>query len=133
MFYFFLLLVLDCTVSALLTVFLLHSAHRNRRNRIRRSFFYLLPVIAAVTMVVFSVLFTIPRILDAERLALGGLTAQTVTVERVTGWNSVRIDGRRLTYAPWEDTPVEGGAYRVTIAPRSRMILRIEPVGNTTK
>ena len=133
MLYFFLLLILECAVSALLTVFLLHSAHRNLDNKVRKPILYLLPVVAAVTMVVFSILFTIPGILDAERLILGGLTPQNITVERVSGWNSVLVDGRRLTYAPWADTPVEGGAYRVTIAPRSRMILRIEPVGSPTK
>ena len=133
MLFFFLLLILDCGVSALLAYLLLRTARNSLSYRVRRAFLYPAPVAATILLIVFSMVFTIPRVLDAERLVLGGLVPQNVTVERVSGWNSVIVDGRRLSYAPWGLKPVEGGAYRMTIAPRSRTILKMEPVSASTK
>lgn len=133
MLFFFLLLILECGVSVILAFLLLRTAHNSLTYRVRRAFLYPAPVAATILLIVFSMVFTVPRILDAEQLVLGGPPPQNVTIERVSGWNSVIVDGRRLSYAPWGLKPVEGGAYLMTIAPRSRTILKMEPVTASTK
>ena len=70
---------------------------------------------------------------SAERLLLGELSPQQVTVDRITRWNTVLVDGRKLSHAPWGREPVEGGVYKATIAPRSRIILRLEPADAAVK
>ena len=133
MLFFLLLLILECTVSALLAYLLLRTARNSLSYRVRHALLYPVPVVAAILLIAFSIFFTIPMILDAEKLALGGLTPKDVTVERVSGWNTAVVDGRRLAFAPWGPRPVEGGAYRMTIAPRSHTIIWMEPVGASEK
>jgi len=130
MLYFFLLLILQCAVSVLVSMLLLHMVRNSLRNRVRRAWLYPVPSLLTVLLVVFTVLFTVPSLLDAKQLAFGGLPLQTVTVEKVSGWNTVWVDGKRLNRAPWETAPEAGGTYRMTIAPRSGTILRMESAGN---
>ncbi|MBP7402500.1 MAG: hypothetical protein KBA30_07785 [Clostridia bacterium] len=129
MMYFLMILLAGLAGSVLLTWLLLLFARRSLCNRVRRAWIYPLPAVFALLTVMFSVFFTAPALLDAERLAIGGIQPRIVTVEQVSErWNSVVVDGRRLSFAPWAERPVAGGAYRMTIAPRSRIILSIEPV-----
>ena len=133
MLYFFLLLLLECGLSAFLAFLLMRATRRSLTGKVRHAVMYLFPVFTAVLLIVFSLLFTVPGILDAERLLLGELSPQQVTVDRITRWNTVLVDGRKLSHAPWGREPVEGGVYKATIAPRSRIILRLEPADAAVK
>ena len=130
MLYFFLLLILQCAVSVFVSLLLLHMVRNSLRNRVRRAWLYPVPSLLTILLIVFTVQFTVPSLLDAKQLAFGGLPLQTVTVEKVSGWNTVWVDGKRLNRAPWDAIPEEGGTYRMTIAPRSGTILRMEPSGS---
>ncbi|NLN46535.1 MAG: hypothetical protein GX153_08230 [Clostridiaceae bacterium] len=130
MLYFFLLLVIQCAVSVLLSLLLLHMVRNSLRNQVRRAWVYPLPSLLTILLIVFSLIFTIPSLLDAKQLVFGGLPTQTVTVEKVSGWNAVWVDGKRLSRAPWDAVPEEGGTYRMSIAPRSKTILRMDSSGN---
>ena len=133
MLYFFLLLLLECGLSTFLVFVILRSARRSLAGKVRHAVFYLLPVFSAILMIVFTLFFTIPGILDTERILMGDLSSRQVTVERISRWNTVIIDGRRMSHAPWGLVPAEGGVYMMTIAPRSRIIISIEPAGSAEK
>jgi predicted PurR-regulated permease PerM len=133
MLYFFLLLLLEFVLSAVMALLLMRASRRNTASKVRHAIMYLLPVVIAVLLIVFSLLFTIPGILDAERILLGEISPQQVTISRITHWGAVLTDGRKLSHAPWGVDPVEGGVYMATIAPRSRIILHMEPAGSALK
>ena len=69
MLYFFLLLILQCAVSVLVSMLLLHMVRNSLRNRVRRAWLYPVPSLLTVLLVVFTVLFTVPSLLDANGTA----------------------------------------------------------------
>ncbi len=131
MLYFVLMLLIECAASVLLTLLLLRAVRNSLRNRVRRAWLYPLPSLLAVLLVAFTLLFTVPALIDAEQGVFGAFPTRTVTVERVAGWGRVWADGEHWNRAPWEEKPEVGGTYQIAIAPRSRMILRIESVAGT--
>lgn len=130
MMYFVLVLLVECAISVLLSLFLLRTVRSSLRHRVRRAWLYPLPSFLTVLLLVFSLLFTVPALLDAEQGVFGVFPTRIMTVERNAGWNHVWADGTRWSRAPWGEIPEAGQTYQMVLAPRSRTILRMESVAH---
>jgi hypothetical protein len=128
-FFFLISLILCLALSATLMIGLFRSLRINWDRKNRRPIGFLTPVLLTALFLFFTISMTVPRLLDALSALADDCVIEEIQADAGDiGWCSLREDGRRLTFNPWQYKLEAARTYRVAFTPRSGYIIELNEV-----
>lgn len=127
---FFLISLLLCVIlSTCLFVLLVYRLRINWGHKNRYAAGFVLPVLLMLAFIGLSVQLTVPRMLDTVSAATGRYQIEDLTfLQDQIGWNTLQSESGVMYFNRMQFEPQPGVEYRVSITPRSRFVIRFEPV-----
>lgn len=129
MVYYIYSLSLCLLLSLCLFAMLLYRIKINTDHKNRHAISYFLPVILSAAFIYFSITITAPRLLDLPSVITGRFSIEeaVLNADQISR-NSVRTNSGIFYYGFGLDTPESQKAYKIEYTPRSRYIIRVEPL-----
>lgn len=112
--YFIANLAVHTIVALVLIIFSVFFSNRNKKGRTKHPVAYFLPIVFCALAVIYTVLFTAPRLLDIAAVKSDNYYSYTGTLEDVSVFNnSLVVDGERYYINPLRNIPEEGANVKV--------------------
>jgi hypothetical protein len=112
--YFIANLVVHSLVTLILVILSVTFSNRNKKGKTRNPVAYFLPIVFCALAVVYTVLFTAPRLLDIAAVKSDNYYSYTGTLEDVSVFNNALVvDGDRYYINPLRNIPEEGSNVKV--------------------
>lgn len=112
--YFIANLVVHSIVTLVLVILSVTLSNRNKKGKTRNPVVYFLPLVFCALAVVYTVLFTAPRLLDIAAVKSDNYYSYTGTLEDVSVFNNALVvDGDRYYINPLRSIPEEGSNVKV--------------------
>lgn len=134
MIYYIYSLILCLLLSFCLFVLLLYRIKINTDHKNRHAVSYFLPVVLTAAFLYFTVTITVPRTLDVPAVITGRLSVEETELEsNQIGRNSVKTDAGVFYFGFGQDIPESKMAYKIEYTPRSKYIIRVEPISSSSE
>lgn len=125
--YFWTNLAAHLMVSLLLLILFLASVKNNQESRWKRGFFYLMPFVLMIILLVQVSVFSVPRILDSTTVLRSTFRMGTGTIESVSSLKDhVVIDGKQYYVNPFEFELEVGDRVNIRYTPYARYAYTLE-------
>lgn len=125
--YFWTNLAAHLMVSLLLLILFLASVKNNQESRWKRGFFYLMPFVLMIILLVQVCVFSVPRILDSTTVLRSTFRMGTGTIESVSSLKDhVVIDGKQYYVNPFDFELEVGDRVNIRYTPYAHYAYTLE-------